>query len=67
MEVVVARELMRKAVDLAKRAVDEFLKEQEKEKSNQPSSARLRPLIAGSLGPYGACQVRVYYELILIV
>ncbi|BHF61068.1 hypothetical protein SprV_0100403900 [Sparganum proliferum] len=55
-EVVVAEALMKKAVTLARRAVEEFWKEYKeslrKEGAAPQTVVRLYPLIAGSLGPY---------------
>ena len=45
----VARSLLRKAVALANEARDEYLAQ-----STPQSPARLRPLVAASIGPYGA-------------
>ncbi|VDN15551.1 unnamed protein product, partial [Dibothriocephalus latus] len=62
-EVVVAEALMKKAVTLARRAIEEFWKEYEQSLRNEETAPnmfkhgynkaeRLYPLVAGSLGPY---------------
>lgn len=53
---------MRKAVCLAKRAIDEVMKEEAGESSK--FKRKLYPLIAGSLGPYGACQASCVFDVL---
>uniref|UniRef100_A0A5K3FAY9 Hcy-binding domain-containing protein n=1 Tax=Mesocestoides corti TaxID=53468 RepID=A0A5K3FAY9_MESCO len=59
-EIPEARQLMIKAVTLAFDAISQF----EKECDKDTLAKRLTPLVAGSLGPYGACLDMEFDELV---